>query len=267
MTIIQSIVLGLVQGLTEFLPVSSSGHLILFTKIFGWQDQGLFFDVVLHLGSLLAVLFYFRNTLIKMVKAVFSKKEELAQDRKLFWFLILSTIPAVILGIFLKDRIENTFRSVYIVVFGLIFWGLVLWGADLYLKNYKNPKDIKKFNWKNALFVGFAQSIALFPGTSRSGITMSAGLFSGFDRESAIRFSFLMSIPVISGAGLFTLLDVIETGASFPNYLFLALGFLSAFVSGLLAIWFLMKLIKKRSFTPFVIYRILLGLIILLFFV
>lgn len=284
MSVFQAVILGIVQGLTEFLPVSSSGHLIFFPKLFGWADQGMAFDVVLHLGTLVAVVVYFRKKLWNILKAIIVKPTESAEvipgdrhesisltlamtDRKLGWFILLSIIPAVIVGFFWADWLENTFRSATVVAFNMIFWGLVLYIADRYtyrltdLQTYK----LEKLNWKQTLFIGCAQVLAFIPGTSRSGITMTAGLFSRLDRTSVAEFSFLMSVPIIALAGAKGLWDLVQSGSFGEDFLVLLVGFIFSALSGLLAVWGLLKIIKKYSFLPFVIYRIILGILILLF--
>lgn len=273
MTVIQSIVLGFIQGLTEFLPVSSSGHLVFLPKIFGWADQGLGFDVVVHLGSLMAVLFYFRIRLWKILSSFFYKGGEniqdtrykIQEDRNLGLMLLLSIIPASLVGLLFNNWIETNLRSAYVVAFGLIFWGIVLWVADEYSQKHQSTEALEHTTWKQSLFVGCAQAVALIPGTSRSGITMTAGLFSRFDKKSAAEFSFLMSVPIIFLAGAKHLVDMLEVGLGGLSVTVLIIGFLSAFVSGLLAIWGLMKVIQKYSFKPFVAYRVIVGVLILLF--
>ncbi|MFZ2189778.1 MAG: undecaprenyl-diphosphate phosphatase [Candidatus Magasanikiibacteriota bacterium] len=265
MNVFQAIVLGFIQGLTEFLPVSSSGHLIFLPEFFGWADQGLGFDTMLHLGSLIAVVIYFRIKLWKIIKAFFSRKAELKSDRKLAWLIILSIIPAGLAGIFFNSWIETSLRGANLVAFGMIFWGIMLWLADTYAKKQESKKTLEQTSWKNALVIGFAQAIALIPGTSRSGITMTAGLFSKFDKKSAAEFSFLMSVPIIFLAGAKQILDLAEIGLGDISLSILVVGFLSAAFSGFLAIWGLMKLIQKYSFTPFVVYRLLVGILILIF--
>lgn len=282
MSFVQAIFLGIIQGLTEFLPVSSSGHLILFPRFFGLLDQGMAFDVVLHLGTLVAVVVYFRKKLWNILKAVIAKPTESVEaipgdrhesipltlamtDKKLGWLILLSIIPASIIGFFFGDWLENSFRSATVVAFNLIFWGIVLWIADVYMRKQKNKKTLNQISWKQSLFIGCAQVLALIPGTSRSGITMTAGLFSKFDRTSAAEFSFLMSVPIIALAGGKGLLDLIQSGSFSEDFLVLLVGFIFSALSGLLAVWGLLKIIKKYSFLPFVIYRIFLGFIILLF--
>ena len=271
MTILQSVVLGIIQGLTEFLPISSSGHLVFVPKIFGWVDQGLSFDVIVHLGSLVAVLIYFRKILFKIIIGFFSFKTndpELQNSKKLGWLIILTIIPAGIIGLLFGDWIENNLRSSLVIGVGLIFWGLVLYFAEMYQKKkISGQQTIEQVGWKKALFIGCAQAIALIPGTSRSGITMTAGLFSKLDKKSAAEFSFLMSVPIIVLAGGLNLLELIQKGLGDLNLSVLVVGFVAAAVSGFIAIAGLMKIIQKWSFKPFVIYRIVVGILILIFFI
>ena len=271
MTILQSVVLGIIQGLTEFLPISSSGHLVFVPKIFGWVDQGLSFDVIVHLGSLVAVLIYFRKILFKIIIGFFSFKTndpELQNSKKLGWLIILTIIPAGIIGLLFGDWIENNLRSSLVIGVGLIFWGLVLYFAEMYQKKkISGQQTIEQVGWKKALFIGCAQAIALIPGTSRSGITMTAGLFSKLDKKLAAEFSFLMSVPIIVLAGGLNLLELIQKGLGDLNLTVLFAGFVAAAMSGFIAITGLMKIIQKWSFKPFVIYRIVVGILILIFFI
>jgi undecaprenyl-diphosphatase len=267
MDIIQALVLGVIQGITEFLPISSSGHLVFVPKIFGWADQGLGFDVIVHLGSLVAVVIYFRKKIWQMFQAFFSSKEELKTDRKLAWLIILSIIPAGVIGLLFNDVIETNLRSTEVIAFGLIFWGVILWLADKYSQKNLNTKKLEHTTWKQSLFIGCVQAVALIPGTSRSGITMTAGLFSKFDKKSAAEFSFLMSVPIIFLAGMKKTLELFTTGLGDLSSLVLGVGFVSAAISGFVAISGLMKIIQKYSFKPFVIYRIVVGVLILVFLV
>lgn len=266
MSMLQSIILGLVQGLTELLPISSSGHLIFVPHLLGWPDQGLAFDVMVHMGTLLAVVIAFRSKIWDLIKAFSSTRPELQADRKLAWLIILATIPAGVFGMLADNWIETNLRMPWLVGVNLIFWGLVLLFADSFSKalHEKHKKDLHGVTWKNALLVGFAQALALFPGTSRSGITMSAGLLSRFDKQSAIEFSFLMSIPIIGAAGLLKMFDLAENLQTVGLDI-LAAGFISSLLGGLFAIWLLLKIVRRYSFTPFVVYRIALGLFIVLF--
>ncbi len=273
MNLIEATILGVIQGITEFLPISSSGHLVLFPQLLGLDYQGLIFDTVLHLGTLVAVIVYFRKKIWIILKSLLRKEwpeeehldSQTVQNRGLFVAILLSMIPAGIIGVWFGDYIEANTRSVHIVAFSLIFWGIVLGIADYFSRRVKNKKQLGEVNWKNALAIGFAQAIALIPGTSRSGITMTAGLFSKFSKEAAAEFSFLISIPIIAAAGFLNLLKLYSVGSGSLGVGVYTAGFLASMVSGFLAISFLMKLIKRWSFMPFVVYRILLGLVILLF--
>ncbi|MDP2692591.1 MAG: undecaprenyl-diphosphate phosphatase [bacterium] len=271
MDIVQATILGLVQGVTEFLPISSSGHLVLFPKIFGWEYQGLIFDVILHLGTLFAVVVYFRKKIWLLLNSLRRKcwpnvceDTETHQYRGIFLAIILSVVPAGVIGLWLGDIIEANTRSVYVVAVSLIFWGVMLGMADYVSRKIKDKKTLGKINWKNALFIGFAQVVALIPGTSRSGITMTAGLFAKFNKKDAAEFSFLMSIPIIAAAGFMKLLDLYSTGSGNFGVEIYVVGFLSSMLSGFVAIWILMKVIERWSFMPFVVYRIMLGVFILL---
>lgn len=266
MSLLQSIILGIIQGLTEFLPVSSSGHLIFVPKLFGWGDQGIAFDVMMHLGTLVAVVVYFRVKLWLIIKAFFTRKllvtnYQLQNNRKLGWLLILSIVPAGAIGFLFGDIIENSLRMPSVIAFNFIFWGIILWIADRY---GKKTDSLEKLNWKKALVIGCAQAVALIPGTSRSGITMTAGLFSKLDKKSTADFSFLMSVPVIFFAGMVNIFELIQNGLGDLSFSVLIVGFFSAMLSGFVAIWGLMKIIQKWSFTPFVVYRIVVGILILL---
>jgi len=269
MDIIQSLALGIVQGLTEFLPISSSGHLIILPKIFSWPDQGITFDIFLHLGTLLAVLLFFRKEWVRIIQAmVFWNNKSYQKDRKLILILVIGILPAVILGIFLGDIIGNQLRLPMVIGINLIFWGIVLGIADIYTNRRKEKiADEENISKRKALIVGLFQAIALMPGVSRSGISIAGGLFAGIDRKTAVRFSFLLSAPLIFGAGLFNCIQVINDQSLVIAWPQLALGLLSAFLSGLLAIKFLTFLATRKNFLPFVIYRILLGALILLFLV
>jgi len=249
-----SFFLGLVQGLTEFLPISSSGHLILFPYLFHWADPGLGFDAFLHLGTLLALVVFFSKEIIRI----------LWRDWNLGLKIILACLPAAIVGLLLNNWVETNLRAAPIVAISLIFWGIVLFFADRYNGKIQGYLTKSKIGWLNALLIGFAQAIALIPGTSRSGITLTAGLFSGLERKVALRFSFLISLPVIAGAGLLESLKTFQHSLSTAQIGNLSVGFLAAFLSGLLAIQLMFKLIQNHSLTLFVIYRLILGGLILI---
>jgi len=266
MSILHAIILGIVQGLTEFLPVSSSGHLILLPYFFSWQDQGLLFDVVLHLGTLVAVVLYFYKKLIAIIRGFFSSLLRQADETgkkngKFAWLLIISIIPAGIVGVLFSDSIETILRSPYVVVVSLILWAMVLYIADRWGDKMRN---LEMSSWKDAIFIGCAQAIALIPGTSRSGITMTAGLFRGMTKQASAEFSFLMSVPIIFLAGVLKLGTAWREGFTDISIVVLSIGFITSMLSGLLAIKLLMKIIKTWSFKPFVLYRILLAIAVLI---
>lgn len=266
MDILQAVVLGAVQGITEFLPISSSGHLILFPELFGWQSHDYDFDVMLHLATMLAVVWVLRDDLLKIVKGVFRKKNPYGL---LGWKIVVATLPVVVFGLILSGGFVDDVRDIRFVAANLMIWGAVLWAADWYfqkVKNVKDVKDVKKVGWRQAMVIGFFQVLALIPGTSRSGITMSAGLFFGLDRVTVAKFSFLLAVPAIAGAVTLTSLDVAEHGFSTPIGP-LVFGFVSAFIFGALAIKFLLKFLAKSDFRWFAAYRIILGILLFIFLV
>jgi len=263
MTLFEIIILAIIQGVTEFLPISSSGHLLLPAELFGWVSQGLAFDVAVHVGSLLAVMIYFRQEIMQMsvawVTKGFSKQQ--TTDSKLAWYVIIATIPAVIIGFMLKDWIEINARTALVIAVTTIFFGLALWYADA---TAKRSKELTALTWKQALIIGIAQVLALIPGTSRSGITMTAGLMLGLKRESCARFSFLLSIPVILGAGLLATLDLLQANEA-VDWSALFYGAAFSFVSAYLCIYLFLSWISRIGMLPFVIYRLLLGAVLLWF--
>lgn len=265
MSIFQAIVLGVIQGVTEFLPISSSGHLIFLPVFFGWKDQGLAFDAVAHLGTLAAVVWYFRTRLQRMITDAVSRGSGSAANRRFAWLLVFTIVPAGLVGWFLGESIEQYTRSASLVAWSLIFWGVILFLADWYGRRRDTHVDTYHLSFGRVAFIACAQAIALIPGTSRSGITMTAGLFAGLDRKSAAEFSFLMSVPVIALAGMVKLIAVFRHGFPGGDWLAFVVGFLAAAASGWIAITFFMKVIQRWSFTPFVIYRILVGAVILFF--
>lgn len=259
MNILESILLGLVQGLTEFLPVSSSGHLIIIRKFLGMSLEGsLQFDVLLHLATLLVILIYFRGDIKRIFIDIFTEGPS-SRSSKLIYAIILGSIPAGILGFLYGDRIEAIFRNTTYAAYALILGSLLFFIADKFSKDKGGISAVKGF------FIGIFQSLALIPGFSRSGSTISGGMLLGLSREESIRFAFLLGVPVIFGAAMKTLLDIGATNIeSFIN-LPVILGFLAAFFSGLWAVKFLVRYLSKNSFTPFIIYRIILAVIILIF--
>ena len=257
MSTVEVFILALIQGLTEFLPISSSAHLILPSAILGWQDQGLAFDVAVHVGTLLAVVLYFRKEVGSMAVAWFGtlKGERDNFDGKLAWWIIFATIPAGLFGLLGKDFIEEHLRSALVIAATTLLFGFLLGFADI---KAKQNKSIENLGFKGAMLIGLAQAIALIPGTSRSGITMTIGLMLGLSRENAARFSFLLSIPAIAMAGSYlTLKLILEAGA--VDWSARGLGSVLAFVSAYACIHYFLIMVNKIGMMPFVIYRLVLG--------
>lgn len=252
--------LGLVQGLTEFLPVSSTAHLILLPVAFGWPDQGLPHDIAAHLGTLVAVVFYFRRDLIRTVTGAF--RSEARSEGRLFWHMVIATLPIVFAGILFHDAAEGALRSPLVIAGATTGFALLLWYADRSGPRQRGQNEIR---WQDALVIGLAQCLAIIPGTSRSGITMTAGLLLGFDRTSASRFSFLLSIPAILLAGVYELhnLGPAAFAGAWKSFAVVAL------ISGTTAwgaVHYFLKFIERTGMTPYVIYRLLLGLVLLSIF-
>lgn len=260
MDIIQVIILALIQGLTEFLPISSSAHLILPAQILGWDDQGLSFDVAVNTGSLLAVVIYFRHELWTMLNAWIASifRRQHSDDSKLAWWIILATLPAVLFGFMAKDFIATHLRSMEVIAVTTIVFGLLLWWAD---KMSRRDLTVYQTGWRKALLIGFAQALALIPGTSRSGATMTAALMLGLSRDAAARFSFLMSVPVSLGAAILVGKDLLTSDQPI-DYQALSLGTVVSFVAAYLCIHYFLKIISRMGMTPFVIYRLALGLVL-----
>ncbi|MBL0939990.1 MAG: undecaprenyl-diphosphatase UppP [Gemmatimonadaceae bacterium] len=259
MTLFQAIVLGLVQGLTELLPVSSSAHLALTPYLLGWQDPGLSFDVALHLGTLLALGWYFRIEWIEMTKSAWriltTRQVTSVHDRRLI-YLVVATIPAGVGGLLLNDLAKTTFRSPYIIGTTLVVLGVLLWAIDKWSARVRMIDEVRM---RDAVIVGFAQVLALVPGVSRSGSTITAGRLLGLDRPSAARFSFLMSMPITLAAVIFEAPEALRTeGLSLP----LVAGIAAAAVSSWLAITVLLRYVSKHSFGIFALYRILLAVVV-----
>lgn len=264
MDFLQIIVLAMVQGLTEFLPVSSSAHLILVPIISGWQDQGLVFDVAVHVGTLSAVVLYFRKELTRMTSSWLASLagKGLDPDAKLAWAVLLGTIPVGLAGLIFKDYIAEHLRSAFVIATTTLVFALLLWWADHYGRRQRNEYSI---GWKDILIIGVAQALALIPGTSRSGVTMTAGLLMGLDRQAAARFSFLLSIPVILLAGGLETIDYLEH-ADVTDMLPLLSGALISGVSAYICIHYFLRLLERIGMLPFVIYRIILALLLYLVF-
>ena len=274
MGLIMAVVLALIQGITEFLPISSSAHLILLPKLTGWPDQGLAFDVTLHIATSLAICIYLRSDLKSLVLGFFALlfNRDKIDNRKrgegaLTVKILVATIPVAVAGILAHDLVANSLRSTEVIALSSIFWGVVLWFADRRpgSRGLLSENGAGGVGWKAALFVGLAQAISLIPGTSRSGITITGGLFMGLTRSAALRFAFLLSVPVAILAGGYELLSLFKYGVDTEPVL-LIIGFVVAFLSAYLVIHLFLKLVESFSLKGFVIYRVLLGVLLLLLF-
>ncbi|MDR7254422.1 undecaprenyl-diphosphatase [Nocardioides sp. BE266] len=257
--LLKAVVLGVIQGLTEFLPISSSAHLRIFPELFGWGDPGAAFTAVIQIGTELAVLIYFRKDIWRIgsawVRSLFQPEFRGTLDSRMGWYIIVGSLPIVVLGVLLKDVIERDFRNLWIIGCTLIVLGIVLGIAD---RVGRTDRGQSKITLKDAVVMGGAQALALIPGVSRSGATISAGRFLGLEREAATRFAFLLAIPAVVGAGLFELKDI-PNGHNDFGWGPTAVGTVVSFVVGYAAIAWLLRYVSTRSYTPFVIYRIVLG--------
>lgn len=275
MPLTEVIVLAIVQGITEFLPISSSGHLILVRQLFGWEDTGLTFDVALHVGTLFSVLLYFGPTWVRILRAAAGQDvrisgdlpagalspEERRRERLLVWFILAATVPAGVAGFLLEDYAETTFRSPVLVASMLIFVAFIMLLSE---KAGKFRKDITGISLGDAMIIGVAQATALVPGVSRAGSTIAAGLFRGMTRDAAARFSFLLSTPVIGGAALLKAYGLYKVGGPAPEmYLPFVLGIVISAIVGYLAIAALVHYLRTRTLKIFIVYRIGFGIIIL----
>ncbi|HXH83720.1 MAG TPA: undecaprenyl-diphosphate phosphatase [Candidatus Tectomicrobia bacterium] len=259
MTLTQAVVLGLVQGLTEFLPVSSSGHLLLVPHVFGWADQGLAFDAMIHLGTLGALVACFRAELLALGRGGLSPR--------LGALIVAASVPAGLAGLAFGPDIERSLRSPVVVAASTAVWAIVMWIADRQARpapatTRRDPLD--GITWGQALAIGVAQAVALVPGTSRSGITISTGLLGGLDRATAARFSFLLGIPITAAAAGLKSLDIVAQGIQPGELAPMLAALATAFASGWFAAWFLVRYLKRRSLRPFVLYRLLLAAAVLL---
>ena len=268
--VFQALVMGIVQGLTEFLPISSSGHLLLVPYLFGWDDpfiESLAFSVVLHGGTLLALLVYFRDDWRRLIPAGLAAIRDRSfhgdPDRRLAWLIAVATIPAVIAALLFNDLIEQTIRQAWLVAITLVVGGVILWLADRF-----GPRThrIDGLTFRGATGIGVAQALALIPGVSRSGISMSAAMFAGLDRADAARFSFLMATPITAMAVAYEGLKLVRGEVAGAEPLTLLVGVVAAFVSGILAIAILLRYLRSNSFTIFVVYRFVLAAIVLVVF-
>lgn len=271
MPLYQAIILALVQAFTEFLPISSTAHLIIFPWLAGWKDPGLAFDVALHAGTLLALLLYFFKEWLKLLLCGLGLKypaaapaEEIAHNRKMFWYLVIGTIPAGIAGLLFHHQIEDTLRQPKIIGVSMVFVALLMWWAD---SKKDLSRKVEDSNLADGLVIGTAQALALWPGVSRSGITITAGLFRRLTREAATRFSFILSVPAIAGAVLMELPKLIKMhkagGLDLPLST-LATSILISGIAGYFVIAFFLRYLQTRTLKVFVFYRLLFGIIILL---
>ena len=263
MGIIEAFILALIQGITEFLPISSSGHLILGSQLLGWADQGLAFDVTVHLGSLVAVLIYFRQDISAMALAWFQsvhQRKIINEQARLAWSVLFATIPVGLAGLFLGDYVEQEFRSVSMVAATMLVFAPLLWVADKFGRRDRSEMSI---GLRDILVVGVAQAFALLPGVSRSGITMLAGLGMGLSREASARFSFLLSIPVIVLVGAVKSLELWQNETAI-NGQALLVGFAVSAISAYLCIHFFLKFLERIGFKPFAFYLLILACFLLL---
>jgi undecaprenyl-diphosphatase len=273
MEILSAAILGIIQGLTEFLPISSSAHLILVPWFLGWKPEGIIFDVSLHLGTAISVLAFFWNDWVRLARetiiGIWTGSPLGNQHRRLAWLLVIGSIPAAITGLALEDMVESKLRSPLITVFTLTILGIALFYAE---KGSKQDRGLEKFTLADSIWIGLSQALALIPGVSRSGITITTAMFRNSDRTSAARFSFLLSTPVIVGAGLLESWKLFKAvrnpveGVLEIQWILLIVGMLSAAVTGFLCIQFFLRYLQTKSFTPFVVYRILLAGVVLVYY-
>ena len=260
MTIFRAIILGIIQGIAEFLPISSSAHLIIFPYLFGWEESGLAFDVALHFGTMMAViLIFFKdwwNLFVGAIKDVKEKKK--TTNGKMFWYLIIATIPAALAGVLLDNVIEGVIRNkVWIIALALAIMGVLIYVGDKWAsKHYKKETEFEDITLKQALIVGISQAFAVIPGFSRSGTTILAGRLQGISKEAITKFTFLLSVPVICGATILKVGDLALTKE-------VIVGIITSFATGVIAIKFLLRYIKKHDFSIFAFYRVILAIIVL----
>jgi len=264
MDLLQIVLLALIQGLTEFLPISSSAHLVLTPVVMGVQDQGLAFDIAVHLGSLLAVIIYFRQELARVTADTaghYLMRREATQYSRLGMAIAIATIPIVVFG-GLKTVLGIEFRSPVLIALASILFGLVLWWADTKPRRHRDMED---YGFRDALIIGFSQVLAIIPGTSRSGITMTAALMLGFTRTAASHFSFLLAVPTILMSAGVVVLDILKSDQKL-DIAAMTIGAVFSFVFAYLAIHYFLKLIEKTGMLPYIVYRVLLGVILLVIF-
>lgn len=264
MSTLEAIILALIQGFTEFLPISSSAHLILPSQLFGWEDQGLAFDVAVHVGTLLAVVIYFRQEVGELlVNWVASLRGRHNAHSRLAWLIIWGTIPAGLAGLLGSDLVENFGRSALVIATSTIVFGLLLWFADA---RASQQQKLEQLTFKQVMIIGAMQALALIPGTSRSGITMTAGMLLGLTKTDAARFSFLLSIPIIIMAGGYQGLELVQQ-AEPVAWVPVIIGVLTAFVAAYVCIHVFLQVISRMGMLPFVIYRLALGTFLFILFI
>ena len=264
MELIQIIILGIIQGLTEFLPVSGSGHLILTPLVFNFNDQGLALDAILHLGTLMAIIIFFKKDLLDILKGLFDRERD---THLIAWWIMAASLPAGLVGLFFAEWIESNLRSPTFVAINLLIWSSVFYIADRSAKR-ESQLELKELKFSQIFFIGCAQAIALLPGTSRSGVTIAAGLFGNLNHTAATRFSFLLGAPIIFAAGMHKLIAFISHPNAIQDYthLHLIVGLGVSFLVGLLAIKLLLKIVEKVGLFPFIIYRVILAVGILIYY-
>lgn len=273
MDIFQAVLLGIVQGLTEFIPISSSAHLVILPWLLNWQDPGLAFDIALHLGTLVALLAFFARDWIRLIRAgiasIVERKIGDDVDRRLAWLIVIASVPGAIAGALAESKIEELFHAPNpqhnanaMIAMGVIIalLGAALFAAERLARHLRNLDQI---SLKDAILIGCAQALAIFPGVSRSGATITAGLALGFERESAARFSFLLSAPLIAGAGAKSMFDLVRKGIAPDEMIFFAVGFLVAALSGYLCIKFLLRFLQNNTTNVFVFYRCGLAILVI----
>jgi undecaprenyl-diphosphatase len=257
--VLKAVVLGLIQGLTEFLPISSSAHLRIYPELFGWGDPGAAFTAVIQIGTELAVLIYFRKDIWRIVstwaRSLVRPEYRGHIDARMGWYVIVGSLPIVILGVLLKDVIERDFRSLWLIAGTLVVFGVILGVAD---RVGSTDKQIKEMHLQHAVLLGLAQACALVPGVSRSGATLSMGRFLGYDREAATRYAFLLAIPAVVGAGLFEIPEI-SSGDNAYGWGPTIVATVVSFAVGYAAIAWLLRYVSTKSYTPFVLYRLVLG--------
>jgi len=256
-TILQALILGLAQGLGEFLPISSSAHLVLIPWLFGWRDPGLTFDVALHLGTLVAVVIYFWKDWWRLIIKGFTDIR--SADGRLFWFLAVATVPGALGGYLLEKKAETIFRSPILIAVMLILLGIFLYWAD---RKSAKKIDMDHITFGTSLLIGISQVLAIIPGVSRSGITMTTGMFLGLTREGAARFSFLLSTPIIFGAALVKLPGLISNPSGMTTNFFI--GTAVSCLAGIVSIGFLLRYVQTKTFLPFILYRLILGALVII---